>query len=313
MTKTPIAYIIFNRPNCTKISFSVLQEQKPSQLFIIADGPRKDYPDDIEKCHEARKIVENINWPCQVYHNYSDNNLGLKQRVSSGLNWVFENVDRAIVLEDDCVAHPDFFYFCETLLEMYSENKNISVITGDNFQNGNWRGEASYYFSKYNHCWGWATWKRSWENYHGDIPFWSDWKNSDSWIKQMSDKTERKYWEVIFDRVAQGQIDSWAYPWIASTWYKGGLTVTPNMNLVSNIGFGQESTHTSDKKSIFSNMSVQSTGEIIHPKQIALNEEADNWTFNFHFGGKYLRFPQNLLNFPTRIMSYVKRKFAQYL
>ena len=309
MIQTPVAYIIFNRPSLTKKSFSVLQKNQPSQLFIIADGPRSGHPKDEKKCAEVRKIVEQINWPCKVYHNYAKTNLGLKQRVSSGLNWVFDNVERAIVIEDDCVAHQDFFHFCDVLLEHYADDEKISLITGDNFQKGNWRGEASYYFSKYAHCWGWATWRRSWKNYQEDITFWPKWKNSDSWQEQMPDKIERKYWTLIFDRVAKGQIDSWAYPWTASVWYNGGLTVTPNMNLVSNIGFGEDSSHTLNKHSIFSNMPLQKLGELKHPKKVEKDLEADSWTFNFHFGGKNLRFPNNLTFLPRRVIGYIYRKF----
>jgi len=192
-------------------------------------------------------------------------------------------------------------------LHRYSKDERISVITGNNFQNGQWRGDGSYYFSKYNHCWGWATWRRSWKNYQEDITFWPKWRNSDSWQEQMPDKIERKYWTLIFDRVAKGQIDSWAYPWVASTWYIRGLTVTPNMNLVSNIGFGEDSSHTLNKHSIFSNMPLQKLGELKHPKKVEKDLEADSWTFNFHFGGKNLRFPNNLTLLPRRVIAYILR------
>ena len=290
MTKTPIAYIIFNRPSITKQSFAVLKEQKPLELFIIADGPRSEHPNDKKNCAEVRKIVKQIDWPCKVHRDYAEINLGLKKRISSGLNWVFENVEKAIVLEDDCIAHPDFFHFCDNLLEYYADNNKVSVITGNNFQKGQWRGDASYYFSRNSHCWGWATWRRAWKHYQGDIPFWPE------WIKN---------WEHVFKRVHEGKIDSWAYPWAASTWYSGGLTATPNKNLVSNIGFGRDSTHTTDENSKFSKMPVGNLGIIKHPKIIDRNIEADKWTFDYHFGGKYHRFPYSLIRFTWRIIKYI--------
>jgi len=311
MISTPIAYIVFNRPEHTKKSFAVLREHQPSQLFIIADGPRSTHPEDIERCAEVRAVIKQVDWPCKVYYNYSNYNLGLKNRVSSGLNWVFDHVERAIVLEDDCVANKDFFSFCDTLLELYAENENISVITGNNFQNDQWRGDASYYFSKYNHCWGWATWRRAWRYYQGRIPFWPEWRNSDTWLKQTPDKVERHFWELIFERVHKEQIDSWAYPWVASTWYHGGLTVTPNMNLVSNIGFDEVSTHTSKKNSKFSKMPTRKLGVLKHPKIIHRNLEADLWTFDYHFGGKNLRFPYNFIIFPSRLLSYIIRNLTK--
>ena len=311
MTKTPIAYIIFNRPSITKQSFEVLKEQKPLELFIIADGPRLGYPNDKKNCAEVRKIVEQIDWPCKVYRDYAETNLGLKKRVSSGLNWVFDNVERAIVLEDDCIAHPDFFHFCDNLLEYYADNNKVSVITGNNFQKGQWRGDASYYFSRNNHCWGWATWRRAWKHYQGDIPFWPEWIKKKSWFNLFPDKIERHYWEHVFKRVHEGKIDSWAYPWVASIWYRGGLTATPNTNLVSNIGFGRDSTHTTDENSKFSKMPVGNLGIIKHPKIIDRNIEADKWIFDYHFGGKYLRFPLILITFSRRMLGYIYQKLKK--
>ena len=133
---TPIAYFIFNRPRQTRITFAAIRSQRPDKLFIVADGPRRDHQSDLELCREAQRIVEQIDWPCRAYRNYADLNMGLKQRVSSGLDWVFEKVDRAIILEDDCLPHPDFFMFCETLLELYKDDERVWVITGNNFQNG---------------------------------------------------------------------------------------------------------------------------------------------------------------------------------
>ncbi len=305
MIKSPIAYIVFNRPKHTEKTFAVLRKQMPSQLFIIADGPRSGHSTDAERCAAVREIVEDIDWPCVVYRNYADTNLGLKQRVSSGLDWVFKHVDRAIVLEDDCLANPDFFHFCENLLEHYQYDERVVVITGNNFQNGRKHGNASYYFSKYNHCWGWATWRRAWSHYDGAISFWPEWRKSKNWSETTPDKIERRYWENIFNRIHNGKIDSWAYPWIASVWHKGGLTATPNVNLVSNIGFGQESTHTKSEDHFLSKMNTFSLAEISHPNIIKKNIEADRYVFEYAYGGKKLRFPWNLINFPNRIINYI--------
>lgn len=140
---TPIAYIAFNRPEHTRKTIQVVREQRPSQLFIIADGPRPGHPTDVDRCAEVRTIMDQVDWPCEVQHNYAEVNLGLKCRVSSGLDWVFSQVDRAIVLEDDCVPHPDFF-FCDGLLERYADDDRVSVIAGNNFQHGRRRGDGSY-------------------------------------------------------------------------------------------------------------------------------------------------------------------------
>jgi hypothetical protein len=260
---------------------------------------------------QVRAIVEQVDWRCEVRRNYVDSNLGLKRRVSSGLDWVFSHVERAIVLEDDCVAHPDFFRFCDAMLERYAEDERVAVVTGNNFQNGRRRGEASYYFSKYNHCWGWATWRRAWQHYQGDLPFWPEWRASERWTRQMPDNVERAYWQRIFDRVRAGQIDSWAYPWTACVWYHSGLTVTPNMNLVSNIGFGSDSTHTAASDSPLAAIPTAPLGEILHPDVVAQDVEADRYVFNHTFGGRGQRFPWSLLRLPRRAGGFLYRHLKQ--
>ena len=313
MIQPPIAYIIFNRPQHTEKSFAGIREQRPRKLFIIADGPRADHPTDAERCRAVREIVENVYWPCDVYRNYADANLGLKHRVSSGLDWVFENVERAIILEDDCVAHPDFFTFCEELLDRYSEDERVSVITGNNFQHGHRRGEASYYFSKYNHCWGWATWRRAWQFYEGDMPFWPEWKKTLDWRQKIADPQERKYWSTIFDKVKADEIDTWDYPWTACVWRKGGLTATPNVNLVSNIGFGEDATHTTSPQSQHSEMQIFPLGELTHPGDVQRNNAADTFVFQKNFHGADTGFLQVFLAFPKRVAKYIFHRLSIHL
>ena len=315
MSQAPIAYIVFNRPQHTEQTFAVLREQCPSQLFIIADGPRPEHPTDVERCAAVRTIVEQVDWPCEVHRNYAETNLGLKQRVSSGLEWVFEQVERAIVLEDDCVAHLDFFRFCDVLLERYAEDEQIMVVSGNNFQNGRKRGDASYYFSKYNHCWGWATWRRAWQHYQGNLPFWPEWRMSEAWMRQIPDRVERRYWEQIFDQVYAGRIDSWAYPWTASVWNIGGVTAMPNVNLVSNIGFDEDATHTKSASSPCANIGTTLLGEITHPNEISVDVIADRYNFDHAFGGWRMRFPYSVLFIPRllggKFYRLLKRIVAQ--
>jgi len=307
MPAAPIAYIIFNRPRHTLETFSAIRKQQPSKLFIIADGPRQEHVNDVERCRKVREIVEQVDWPCDVHRNYAEQNMGLKRRVSTGLDWVFSYVDRAIVLEDDCLPHPDFFLFCDSLLERYRANERVWVITGDNFQHGRKRGKATYYFSKYNHCWGWATWRRAWQHYLSGLPFWPEWKYSADWISKTPDRVERNYWSKIFDNVEQGAIDSWAYPWTACVWYHGGLTATPNVNLVTNIGIGPQGTHTvslEDQKGI----SVYPLGELTHPEKIIQDQDADRYVFDHHFGGSNLRIHNRLKRFPKIIWGNLIKK-----
>ena len=283
MVSSPVVLIVFNRPRHTAETFAVLQAQQPARLFIIADGPRPDHPDDVRRCAEVRAVVEQVDWPCEVSRDYAESNLGLKRRVSSGLDWVFAQVDRAIVLEDDCIAHPDFFAFCDELLERYADDERVWVVTGDNFQQGGRHGEAAYYFSKYPHCWGWATWRRAWGHYQEDIPFFEEWKDSAEWRRIAPSRVERAYWEAIFSRVERHEIDSWAYPWTACVWHGGGLTATPNTNLVTNIGFGAEATHTTGATKQHGTPS-EPLGAISHPSRVERDRKADRFVFEHHFG-----------------------------
>lgn len=285
MNTSPVAFIVFNRPSLTLQTFAALRKQQPRELFIIADGPRRGHATDAERCRQVREIVADIDWPCQVHRNYADENLGCRQRVISGLDWVFNHVDTAIVLEDDCLPHPDFYTFCDTLLDRYRDDERVWVITGNNFQNGRWRGDASYYFSRFNHCWGWATWKRAWKNNEPPITFWPDWKQSAAWKQLWPKKRERAYWERIFDKMYRNEIDSWAYTWTASAWYHGGLTATPNVNLVSNIGFGPDATHTRTDSAL-SNLTTAALGNLSHPSVVQADLKADEFAYGYAFRGR---------------------------
>ncbi len=207
-----------------------------------------------------------------------------------------------IILEDDCLLNNSFFTFCEELLIKYKENEQIFVITGDNFQNGKIIGEGSYYFSKYNHVWGWATWKRAWLKFDLNISFWTKWKHSNDWKLFLPDRTERRYWEKIFEDMYFNKIDTWDYAWTACVWYNNGITITPNYNLVSNIGFGEDATHTTSTNKKFSKLETHSINNIIFVNDIIIDMKADQYVFNEVFGGKRLRFPYILLTFIKKLV-----------
>ena len=192
MFKQSVVVIIYNRPGHTRRLFEQIESLKPQRLFIIADGPKHNNPHDKKKCEECREIFNQADWTESVYKNFAASNMGLKTRVSSGLDWVFTYTDQAIILEDDCIPSEDFFSYCSLALEEFESNDEVLVITGDNFQNGIVRGDGSYYFSKYNHCWGWATWKRAWKLYDGNIEFWPEWKLSEHWSSMFQTNQEKK-------------------------------------------------------------------------------------------------------------------------
>ena len=281
--KTPVAFIIFNRPDTTKRVFAEIAKARPPKLLVIADGPRADHSEDAGKCAAARAIIDGVDWDCEVLTNYSDINMGCKRRVSSGLDWVFDTVEEAIILEDDCLPHPTFFRFCEEMLEKYRDDKRIAMISGDNFQFGKKRTEYSYYFSRYTHIWGWASWRRAWENYDVDIKLWSEIRDG-GWLKDLlGDKKSVRYWRNIFENVYQGKIDTWDYQWTFSCWIQNALTILPNVNLVSNIGFGSEALHTKGRNK-FADMETETLDfTILHPPYILRDSVADSITENTMF------------------------------
>lgn len=280
---TPVAFLIFNRPDTTAKVFAEIAKARPAKLLVVADGPRTDRPKDKQKCFEARAIIDRVDWDCEILTNYSDINVGCKKRVSSGLDWVFSTVEQAIILEDDCLPHPTFFRFCEELLTRYQDDERIAILSGNNFQFGKRRTEYSYYFSIYPHIWGWASWRRAWSLYDVSMRSWPEIRDG-GWIYDIfGDRRTGRYWTNIFEKTYRNEVDAWAYQLAFSLWTKGGLTVLPNGNLVSNIGFGVEATHTS-RGNIFANLPVEPMGfPLRHPPFVIRDTLADRFTHETHY------------------------------
>ena len=284
MFETPILFLVFNRPDLTKIVFERIREIKPKRLYIAADGPRETHAGEEEKCLETRKIFEKIDWDCEIKMLFRDKNIGLRTAVSQAIDWFFDNEEKGIVLEDDCLADISFFSFCEELLEYYKDDSRIMHISGDNFQNGITRGDGSYYFSKIMHCWGWASWRRAWKHYDTNLESFSEFKKQEKIKNVFENKLVQEFFVKNFQKVYDGNLSSWATVWAYSIYIQNGLCINPNTNLITNIGFGNEATHT--KASVkYANMKIQEIENIIHPSLFVLPyKEADNFTFEHHFG-----------------------------
>ena len=252
--KTPVLFIIFNRPDTTPRVLDAIRLVAPKHLFVAADGPRENRPDE-EKCKATRDIIRHVDWDCEVKTLFQEKNLGCGPGPSTAINWFFQNVEQGIILEDDCLPHPDFFRFCEELLDYYRDNERIMEITGDNFQFGRKRGNASYYFSKYTHNWGWATWRRAWRHYDYGL---------------IDADLAKHVWDI---------------QWMKSVAKNNGLTIVPNVNLVSNIGFDPEATHTAHAARYASLPTGSLTFPLVHPKIIAPNKAADRHDLHYRFWG----------------------------
>jgi hypothetical protein len=304
MIKTPVAFIIFKRPDTTEKVFQAIRQAKPPKLFVIADAPRADRPDEAEKCAAARAIIDRVDWDCEVFKNYSEINLGCGKRPATGISWVFDQVEEAIILEDDCLPHPTFFRFCEELLEYYRQDKKIGVISGANFQFGRRRNDYSYYFSRYSHSWGWASWRRVWQNFDFDMKLWPVIRDG-NWLQDiLEDNNAVKYWTRIFQDTYDGNLDGWDYQWTFSCWIQSYLSILPNVNLISNIGYGGESTNTKETYSKFANMSTKSVAfPLKHPLFMIRDIQADYYTQKTHFQKNLFR---RAVNKTKKIVNKIK-------
>ena len=266
-----------------EIVFERIKKVQPTKLYIAADGPRESIPADKENVTKARDIVSNINWKCTVKNLFRKNNLGCRSAVSEAITWFFDQEPEGIILEDDCVPHPDFFPFCANLLEIYRNNFKIMMISGVNFQAGNKRGNASYYFARYPHIWGWATWRRVWQLYDVDMKSFDDFKTENQIANIIEDKAEQEYWMKHFELVHSKQLDTWDYQFVYLTFINKGLCINPNVNLISNIGFSNDATHTRKSIDPFANMPVFRLGQISHPKFILPDHMAEKYTARYVF------------------------------
>jgi hypothetical protein len=301
---TPVALLVFNRPETTARVFSAIREARPAQLLVVADGPRSNRPDDLIKCAEVSRIVDQVDWPCTVLKNYADVNLGCRMRVSSGLDWVFSQVEEAIILEDDCLPHPFFFEFCERLLVYYKTDTRIMHIGGSNYQSGKKRGEGSYYFSRLNHIWGWATWRRAWKFYDVGMGTFPSFLSTNQIANVFTELEVQAYWINSFLSIYRNKLDTWDYQWTYAMWCQDGLAILPNVNMIANIGFHSEATHTKDSSSLFANMPTFSMDLIEHPSCVLPDIEADKYSYNLLFK------PGPLKSAFNKIFKYVVELFC---
>lgn len=275
---TSVAIIIFNRAATTTRVLKEIAKARPSRLFVIADGPRPNQPQDVEKCRAARDVVNAVDWKCEVLTNYSEQNLGLKRRIATGLDWVFSQVESAVVVEDDCVPHPDFFRFCDELLDRYRNDERVSMISGNNFLPLETQSSYSYFFTRYIGIWGWATWARSWKHFDLNMHQWPSLCNT-SWLEDLlDDRAAAKFWRYTLESVARGYLNTWAYPWMFACWAQGGLSVTPCRNMVSNIGYGVDATNLKESDKAGDRLPVyEMEFPLRHPDTVMRRKEADDF------------------------------------
>ena len=249
---TPVLFLIFNRPEPTLRVFDAIRKVEPKYLFVAADGPRSDRPGDADLCKRTRAILQQVDWDCDLRVLLRDENLGVKHGVASAINWFFGEVPEGIILEDDCLPEPTFFQFCSELLQRYREDDRVGAICGDHFGGLRSNYPYSYYFSRYNLIWGWASWRRAWRLYDIDMKLWPEIRDC-GWLDQMfADRRTVNFWTKRLNAVYTNATSTWDYQWMFALWINSGLTIMPRVNQIKNIGFGIDATHTT-KENSFSN------------------------------------------------------------
>jgi hypothetical protein len=275
---TPVLFIIFNRPDTTQLVFDAIRRVKPKQFFVAADGPRRDRPEDKGKCEAARKIIGQVDWDCKIRTLLRDENLGCGRAESSAMTWFFENVEEGIILEDDCLPDQSFFYYAESLLKKYKNDERVMMISGNNFQGGVKRGGGDYYFSRLPHSWGWATWRRVWKQYDFDVKDFPEFLKRKTIEKIFEKKEIQEFWLEKIEEVYTHRLDTWDYQLFEAIWKNNGLCISPNVNLISNVGFGPDATHTLVGSSVVANVPSQSLLlPLAHPSKIAVDKDADDF------------------------------------
>lgn len=276
----PILLNTFNRPKETRRVLSAIRGVRPTVMYIHCDGPRADNDNDTVNVSAVRNILDaEIDWPCTIHKLYEEQNLGCGKGPAASISWFFSNVEKGIILEDDCIPNKDFFYYCAELLDKYSENDRIGIISGTCF-NKKVKGPYSYRFSSYAGIWGWATWKRTWDLFAYDFDIdENDFKQKVTPFLRSREATN--YWAKILHMCKEDGVNKtyWDYQLHLSLMYAGKIHILPNKNLVSNVGFNENATHTFSTNSEFANVETVPIMPLSHPKKIQINHRKDNQSY----------------------------------
>lgn len=308
--KTPVVLIIFNRPDHTETVLSHIAGVKPPTLLVIADGPRPNHPQDIQNCKAARAVIDRVDWKCEVVKNYSDVNLGSGVRPATGISWAFDQVETAIILEDDIVPHPTFFRYCEELLERFHDDQRVMVISGMKSQfgeQGTLYNAYSYGFRRALSCWGWATWRRAWRHYDYRIPLWPKLRESNWLLDITRNPTAVEYYKRKFDQAfhENDKITFWDYQWLFTCWTQNGHAIIPNVNLTRNIGVGDQSTHTKSLPASATAALEEMGFPLKHPPFVVRDFDADLHRYQIRHEQNKWRRP--IRSYPKAIWRRLKR------
>jgi len=306
--KSPILFITFTKEKETKLVFEKIREVKPSKLYIASDGARAEKQGEKEKIEILRNwLVANVDWNCEVRTKFNEQNMGCGRGVSSAISWFFENEEMGIILEDDCLPSLSFFYYCDELLNKYKDDTRIYHIAGNNPLTYT-KTPHSYYFARIQHCWGWASWRRAWEKYSFDIDKLDDFVKQKKINKIFTRSIYRKRWIKTFKRMERHEIDTWDYQWTYTIFNNGGICINPAKNLITNIGFGPEATHTFSTDTHFHNQERYEISDILHPKKVVVDKSRITLINETFFGIKRKNVITNLIKIIKKIKQSNSKK-----
>ncbi len=284
----PVLLIAFNRPDHTRRVLDALRLLQPQTFFVSADGPRQDNQSDATRCEAVRRMIaEQIDWPCRIHTRFSPINLGCRIGVEQAIDWFFTEVEEGVILEDDVLPTRDFFSYCEELLGRYRFDQRVGSISGNCFLPPEAGLPESYCFSANPHSWGWATWRRAWSCYDKDMLEWAGFRDQ-GWPELIVGKQAAAYWCPLIDQVHQGIVDAWDLIWLYSCWKSGLLTCIPSVELVENIGFGIEATHTIDEVTPLKPVGAL-VRPLIHPLVMQPRRDFDAYLMNTHNERSWIR------------------------
>ena len=254
-------------------------EAKPDRLFLACDGAHPSRTAEIELVEATRRAMEDaVTWPCAVERLYHETNQGCRKGVVSAIDWFFSNVEAGIILEDDCVPHPDFFPYCAELLSRYATTPEVMHISGDGGLAA-LSGDRieSYVFTQEVLVWGWATWRRAWNCYDRDLKRWGEMRENQTAVQALFGfEKATAYWTRILDRLLIENLpDTWDYQWTFTVRERNGVAIVPTRNLITNVGYRGDATHTTSEKGPRSNVQSDALGEIMHPSRVEIDEELD--------------------------------------
>lgn len=283
--ETAVLYIIFNRIDTVKQTFEAIKKAKPPRLYIAADGARKEIAGEVERVKQVRNyVITNIDWNCDVKILFRESNLGCKIAVSSAITWFFENEEMGIILEDDCLPSQSFFWFCEILLKKYKEDMKVGQISGCNLLDTKIDINSSYIFSRYGGIWGWATWKTRWANYDVKISKWAKLRREKKWLMAVTNTNiEYFYRYKSFDKIMFKNFDTWDFQWIFCKLLNDQLSIIPKVNMIKNLGFNNNATHTTLKNKDPQLGNNEFSEMLNHPYQISKLEEYESMYSNTYF------------------------------